>query len=276
MGAVSACTSTPASEGPPAYATARLVDSRPFAARTCSRGTVAVKNELYERSKKTAHEPVEEDDEVELQQGERVERQPHRNRDEQRGTPDVRGDHDLALHATRVDPDADRQRKQQVRQPEERRQHAHLGRRRVERQHGGERNRERADLVAEDRDRHRSPQPHERGVPAERRDRRRDCARCGHARRIRTSPLMEVARSSTSGASSAGRESRTYSGSQCHNTGEIAGVMDHEWGHGMDNNGVNGNIEPRRGPRRRPRDPAYAGLVHGPRLLQVRQLRRIW
>jgi hypothetical protein len=32
------------------------------------------------------------------------------------------------------------------------------------------------------------------------------------------------------------------SGSNCHNTGEIAGVLDHEWGHGMDNNGVNGNI----------------------------------
>jgi hypothetical protein len=32
------------------------------------------------------------------------------------------------------------------------------------------------------------------------------------------------------------------SGSQCRNTGEIAGVVDHEWGHGMDNNGVNANI----------------------------------
>lgn len=32
------------------------------------------------------------------------------------------------------------------------------------------------------------------------------------------------------------------SNNQCRNTGEIAGVMDHEWGHGMDNNGVNGNI----------------------------------
>ena len=32
------------------------------------------------------------------------------------------------------------------------------------------------------------------------------------------------------------------SGSNCRNTGEIAGVLDHEWGHGMDNNGVNSNI----------------------------------
>jgi hypothetical protein len=32
------------------------------------------------------------------------------------------------------------------------------------------------------------------------------------------------------------------SGSQCRNTGEINGVVVHEWGHGMDNNGVNGNI----------------------------------
>ncbi|MEP6993213.1 MAG: hypothetical protein ABI968_01735, partial [Acidobacteriota bacterium] len=28
----------------------------------------------------------------------------------------------------------------------------------------------------------------------------------------------------------------------CSNTGEIAGVFDHEWGHGLDNNGVNPNI----------------------------------
>lgn len=32
------------------------------------------------------------------------------------------------------------------------------------------------------------------------------------------------------------------SGGGCFNTGEIAGVFDHEWGHGMDNNGVNPNI----------------------------------
>ena len=32
------------------------------------------------------------------------------------------------------------------------------------------------------------------------------------------------------------------SGSPCRNTGEIAGVFDHEWGHGLDNNGVNPNI----------------------------------
>jgi hypothetical protein len=31
-------------------------------------------------------------------------------------------------------------------------------------------------------------------------------------------------------------------GSQCRNTGEIAAVFDHEWGHGMDDNDVNGNI----------------------------------
>jgi Immune inhibitor A-like, MAM domain len=32
------------------------------------------------------------------------------------------------------------------------------------------------------------------------------------------------------------------SGGGCFNTGELAGVFDHEWGHGMDNNGVNPNI----------------------------------
>jgi len=32
------------------------------------------------------------------------------------------------------------------------------------------------------------------------------------------------------------------SGGGCGNTGELAGVFDHEWGHGMDNNGVNPNI----------------------------------
>ena len=37
----------------------------------------------------------------------------------------------------------------------------------------------------------------------------------------------------------------------CRNTGEIAAIFDHEWGHGMDNNGVNPNIAlPGRGDRR--------------------------
>src|SRR3954468_24685894 len=57
-GAVNTCTSTPASDGPATYATARLVESLPLATSTCSRGTVAVKNELYDRSKNTAQEPT--------------------------------------------------------------------------------------------------------------------------------------------------------------------------------------------------------------------------
>src|SRR5207247_872667 len=32
------------------------------------------------------------------------------------------------------------------------------------------------------------------------------------------------------------------SGSACRNTGEIAAIFDHEWGHGLDNNGTNPNI----------------------------------
>jgi hypothetical protein len=32
------------------------------------------------------------------------------------------------------------------------------------------------------------------------------------------------------------------SNAQCRNTGEIAGIFDHEWGHGLDNNGTNPNI----------------------------------
>jgi trimeric autotransporter adhesin len=32
------------------------------------------------------------------------------------------------------------------------------------------------------------------------------------------------------------------SGSQCRNTGEIAAIFDHEWGHGIDDNGINGTI----------------------------------
>jgi hypothetical protein len=32
------------------------------------------------------------------------------------------------------------------------------------------------------------------------------------------------------------------SSSACRNTGEIAAIFDHEWGHGLDDNGVNGNI----------------------------------
>jgi len=35
---------------------------------------------------------------------------------------------------------------------------------------------------------------------------------------------------------------RSALGQGCRNTGEIAGIFDHEWGHGLDNNGVNPNI----------------------------------
>ncbi len=48
----------------------------------------------------------------------------------------------------------------------------------------------------------------------------------------------------TCGASWNGSAVRTFrqSGSQCINTGEIASVLDHEWGHGMDDNGVDATI----------------------------------
>ena len=66
------------------------------------------------------------------------------------------------------------------------------------------------------------------------------------------------------------------SGSACRNTGEIAAIFDHEWGHGMDNNGVNPNIaNPGRGDRRRLQRPAPERLLHGPRLLQEPGLRRL-
>ena len=46
------------------------------------------------------------------------------------------------------------------------------------------------------------------------------------------------------------------SSGSCRNTGEIAGIFDHEWGHGMDNNGVNPNIaSPGESHRRHPRRP---------------------
>jgi Calx-beta domain len=32
------------------------------------------------------------------------------------------------------------------------------------------------------------------------------------------------------------------SSAQCRNTGEIAAIFDHEWGHGLDDNGINGNV----------------------------------
>ena len=50
-------------------------------------------------------------------------------------------------------------------------------------------------------------------------------------------------------------------GSQCRNTGEIAAIFDHEWGHGMDANGVQAGVSPRRGHRGHPRLPAPRQLL---------------
>ena len=58
------------------------------------------------------------------------------------------------------------------------------------------------------------------------------------------------------------------SGGGCRNTGELAGVFDHEWGHGMDDNDAGGApLELLRGLRRHRRDHAAADLLHRPRLL---------
>ena len=112
MGAVSSWTSTPASDGPATYATARLVERRPFAASTCSRGTVAVKNELYERSKKTAHEPTRKTTTNSCSSDSASNAAASGIDASSAARSDVGHDHDAALDLPRVDPDADRQREQ--------------------------------------------------------------------------------------------------------------------------------------------------------------------
>ncbi len=58
------------------------------------------------------------------------------------------------------------------------------------------------------------------------------------------------------------------SGGGCRNTGELAAVFDHEWGHGMDDNDAAGvAVQLQRGVRRHRRHLPPAGLLRGPRLL---------
>ncbi len=56
------------------------------------------------------------------------------------------------------------------------------------------------------------------------------------------------------------------SGGGCRNTGEIAGIFLHEWGHGLDYERRRRDRQPRRGVRRHHRDAVDARLVHRTRL----------
>ena len=171
---------------------------------------------MHERDEERDAREVEEDrhradgerDRQELPDRQRAEPPGNRDRRERERPEQVGDDHVLAPMGAPVDPDARRQREEQVRKPGERRQDPDLERRRVQREHGGQRNRERADLVAEDGDRLARPEPDEGRLPGKRRlgRRLRGRPRCfggyGHqARRIAMSPLMAVALISTSGPS---------------------------------------------------------------------------
>ena len=138
-------------------------------------------------------------DAEQLPDRQRVEPPRERNRQERGGAEPVGGDHHATPDRTPVDPDSGRKREQQVRQPRERRQHAELRRRRVERDHRDQRDRQRAHLVAEDRDRRCRPEPPERTVAVERHERSESRPRRSSAAAAAVTPgRCECRRSSTS------------------------------------------------------------------------------
>src|SRR5438552_1678698 len=109
------------------------------------------------------------------------------------------------------------QREEQVREQLCSAEEAHLRGARVQREHPDERQRDQRNLVAEERDRLADPEAAEvaqlerRRQPDQAPRRRGDQPRLTHARTTSTSPLIEAARSSTSGASSAGCSSPSSS-----------------------------------------------------------------
>ena len=109
-------------------------------------------------------------------------REGERDAADQRRADQVGGDHQPAPGADAIEPDAGRQREEQVRQQPDRGQRPHLGRVGAEGEHGDQRQSELGDLVAEDGDRLAEPEPPEIGcVEEERRD-------VGAEARARTQP----------------------------------------------------------------------------------------
>src|SRR4051812_46905179 len=113
------------------------------------------------------------------------------------------------------------QRKEQVRKESGGPEVAHLRRARVQCEDGREGQRDQRDLVAEERDGLSEPEAAEVALAQHRGDADETVGRCerrgrgelvaAHALRTLTSPLIDAARSSTSGASSAGCSSPSSS-----------------------------------------------------------------
>src|SRR5204862_214613 len=135
-----------------------------------------------------------------------------RDRGKRRGASEIGHDHHLAAATASVDPGPGVQREEQIRKEFRRRQKAHLGRARMQNEHADERQGDQRDLVADERDRLAGEEAAEVAVltkqPWHETRPRSGAGLDGHcARRTVTSPLIDVARSSTRGASSAGGSS---------------------------------------------------------------------
>src|SRR5919198_348859 len=164
-----------------------------------------------------AQRPDEEGDDVELGERQDVEPVGDRDREEQRGAAEDGDEHRLAAAPAPVEPGTRVQREDQGRGDPGRGQIAHLGRRRVQRQHARERQRDQRDLVAEQRHRLAEPEPAEVALAENRGDagapRRGGIGQLERVHALTTvmSPLIELARSSTCGASPSGGTSETGS-----------------------------------------------------------------
>src|SRR5207248_488174 len=201
-------------------AEARAADERERTAPVQKRVRLDVAFARHERDEEGAVRDVEQDAErsrdetgdVQLRQRQRVEGVRDRDRGKRRGASEIGHDHHLAAATASVDPGPGVQREEQIRKEFRRRQKAHLGRARMQDEHADERQGDQRDLVADERDRLAGEEAAKAAVltqqPWHETRPRSGAGLHGHcARRTVTSPLIDVARSSTSGASSAGGSS---------------------------------------------------------------------
>ena len=185
IGAVRTWMSTPAIAGPPTADTDRLALSIAFPSTSCSRRTTAVTSVSQARSKNTATVPTTKVRTNRSSMLRTFEHERERHERDHAGTDEVGDDHQAAPPRDAIQPDAGRQREQEVRQEPDRREQAHLRRVGVENEDGDDRQREERDLVAEDGDR--LPEPEVPEVVLAQQRRRKPRGRGGRAASVRSS-----------------------------------------------------------------------------------------